>query len=275
MTLLNEVGVAYIHLSDYGMAIMALTNVIECSVSKDVHQNNESTSSDLVQVWQNLAECYVLQKDSQLATSALRSALRIQQELRDRWDTMDPPDSQPMPILISARSIVQTLRRLSTTLADQEMYSASTNYLVEALLILQNEYSNAQELAKSDSSVDLLAHRDEIAGVLYCMADVKKLEEEYSEAIKLYRESIQLRTKNDRQRSRTGNKKTNHIHCAMALAGIGSVQMQRKEHVRAFKTFNQAIQYVRMGGLPQHPLKKILWEESRAAASKMNKDAKA
>jgi hypothetical protein len=57
----------------------------------------------------------------------------------------------------------------------------------------------------------------------------------------------------------------------MSLSGVGSVQLQRNEASEAFKSFNEAIHYVRREGLPEmHPIVQMLWNRSHAAACMMS-----
>jgi tetratricopeptide (TPR) repeat protein len=125
--------------------------------------------------------------------------------------------------------------------------------LQEGLTLVQIEFNEAEELASKNPAIDLGAYQDNIASVLYTLAEVKQANSKYTEAIKLYRESLQLRRASDKMRP-IGNK-LNHVHCAMCMAGIGSVQLQMRESAEAFKIYSTAIHLAKKEELSDcHPI---------------------
>lgn len=270
-SVLNDVGVLYIQQQNYNLAVKKLSEAVDLCYINSIDGIEERRSTDLIQIWLNLAQCYTLRKEPDLVTNAARSALSIQQALRAEFDSTQKGDTgEPMPFLISNVSVASTLKRLGKSLANQKKFDLSYGVLLEALSILQTEYSTAQQAARSNPAIDLAMHQDEVAAVLYCLAEVKQSESRYAEAIRLYQESLQLRVASDRRRAATEHKKSNQVHCAMCLAGVGSIQLAKCDPSEAFKTFNAAIHHVRKQGIPEHhPIPKMLWEKSLVAAKKM------
>jgi tetratricopeptide (TPR) repeat protein len=286
LSLMNNAGNIHMKLSDYDVAIQKLNDAIEYC------KNHRASPSDRNSVlmhelefgtWQNLVECYGDRKDQKLQIYALRSALQIQRQLRNHH-SKHCSGSVEISKVGTATAIVDTLKRLGKCLADQKLYATSCSHLQEALSILRSEYDKSQKNIEStrttsSSSVDLSMYEDGIASILYCTADVRKNNKEYSEALVLYRECLQMRLKcsssstncSSSQQIQSDNPSPNHFHCAMTLSGIGSIQTVQGEHERAFRTFNQAIHYARSSGLPKHhPFMRLLWQESSMAATKMN-----
>jgi tetratricopeptide (TPR) repeat protein len=268
-SVLNDVGILYMRQKDLDTAVKKLIEATDMCYVSTAEGIEERQSTDLIQIWMNLTECYALRKEPDLATHAARSALSVQKDLRAKFDA-NHDAGVSMPFLLSNVSIASTLKRLGNSLANQKKFDLSYCALLEALSILQTEYSIAQEAAKSNPAIDLARHQDEVASALYSIAAVKQSDERYAEAIRLYQESLQLRVASDRMRVTNAATKSNHVHCAMCLAGVGSIQLAKGDASEAFKQFNQAIHHVRKQGLPDsHPIPKMLWEKSHVAAAKM------
>ena len=263
--LLNDVGVLYIQHRDYDMAATKLCEALEiCNKSTEL-------KSDSIQVWLNLAECHSWRKELELATDATQNALRIQRKIQESLDRSNSHPEETSPALSSSHGIALTLKRLGKCLVNQKKFDLAYGALLEALSILQTNYSISQEVAENDPEVDLPGQQDEIASALYCLAEAKQLDKKCTEAIRLYRESLQLRLNSDKVRG--PGKKVNRVHCAMSLYGVGTVQLQINEPSEAFKSFNEGIHYVRKEGLPDsHPIVQMLWDKSHMAASKMFHD---
>jgi tetratricopeptide (TPR) repeat protein len=182
-------------------------------------------------VWQNLAECYFLRKEFESATMAFKSALEVQRDARKLYDASTKDGSSVvMPPLVSEESIADTLKRLGKSYAAQQKYDESFHTLLEALMIFQTAYDKEQSPEK----------QDQVANIIYCIAEVKEADKNYDEAIKLYAESLQLRRCSDKQRPQ--GKKSNSVHCAMCMAGIGSTHMAKQQYDLAFKAYNEALQ---------------------------------
>jgi tetratricopeptide (TPR) repeat protein len=241
-SILNDVGVLHIQREQYDVAVQKLSDALasyESSIGDE-----KGMSADTVQVWRNLAECYALRKEWESATMAFTSALDVQRDARKLYDTaLQGGSIMPMTPIISDESIGDTLKRLGKSYAAQKKYEISYGTLLEALTIFQTAYDNAQEITKKAPGCDVSEKQDQVASVIFCIAEVKEADKKYGEAIRLYEEALQLRIFSDKQRPE--GKKSNHVHCAMCMAGIGSIRIAKKQYKLAFKAFNKAIQCTR------------------------------
>jgi tetratricopeptide (TPR) repeat protein len=267
-SILNDVGVLHIQREELDDAVNKLSDALasyESSVGK-----GDGICADTVQVWRNLAECYVLRKEWESAAMAFASALEVQRDAKTFHERTTTKDgiSLPVPALASAESIGDTLKRMAKVCTSQVRYDQAVLWLTEALMIYQTSYDNAQENAEGGPALGLADKQDQIAHTLYCIAEVKETDGKYEEAATLYDEALQLRKFSDSQRPTT--KKVNRVHCAMCLAGIGSVKMQMKRFSDAFKVYNEALQFCKAQNLPkEHPIIQMVWEKSRIAGEKM------
>ena len=239
--MLNDVAVIHIQRKEYDLAVKKLSDALQ---SYESSIDGKGVFADTVQVWRNLAECYVLRKEWESASLTFKSALEVQHDGRKLYETATKNGNIiPMPSLISDESIGDTLKRLGKSDAAQKKYKESFSTLMEALTIFQNIYDKALETAKLNSGVDLSMKQDQVANVIYCIAEVKEADKKYGEAIKLYEEALQLRISSDKMRP--DGKMSNHVHCAMCMAGIGSIRMAQGEYELSFKAYNRAIQSTR------------------------------
>jgi tetratricopeptide (TPR) repeat protein len=267
-SILNDVGVLHIQREEFDDAVNKLSDALasyESSVGK-----SDGICADTVQVWRNLAECYVLRKEWESAAMAFTSALEVQRDaktLHERGTSKDGT-SLPVPALASDESIGDTLKRLAKVNTSQARYDQAVLYLTEALMIYQASFNSAQENAVGGPTLDLADKQDQVAHTLYCIAEVKETDGKHDEAATLYGEALQLRKFSDSQRPNW--KKVNRVHCAMCLVGIGSVKMQMKRFSDAFKVYNEALQFCKAQNLPEeHPIFQMVWEKSRVAGEAM------
>lgn len=270
--LLHDVGVLYIRQKEYGPAIKCLDDANRCW-SKTYKDGDVGSISVLsIQIWLNLAECYAQSAEMDLAVTAVRKALNLQRYLQKTiQDEINGTKKTELPELIGPRGIAGTLSRLGKLLSSQKKFVQAYDPLLEALSLLQREYDAAQTASATDPTVDLPRCQDEVASVLYSIAEVKQADTKFSDAKKLYQESLQLRRESDKLRPI--DQKKNHVHCAMSLAGIASIALQRSNASEAYKLFNAAIHMVRKENLPEsHPIVSMLWHQSHMASRKMLED---
>jgi tetratricopeptide (TPR) repeat protein len=267
-SILNDVGVLHIQREELDDAVHKLSDAL-ASYDSSV-EKCDGICADTVQVWRNLAECYVLRKEWESAAMAFASALEVQRDAKtfhERTTTKDGT-SLPVPALASDESIGDTLKKLAKVCTSQARYDLAVLWLTEALMIHQTSFDNAQENAVGGPTLELADKQDQIAHTLYCIAEVKEMDGNHDEAATLYDEALQLRKFSDSQRPNT--KKVNRVHCAMCLAGIGSVKMQMKRFSDAFKVYNEALQFCKAQNLPkEHPIFQMVWEKSRIAGERM------
>jgi tetratricopeptide (TPR) repeat protein len=268
---LNRVAVLYIQRKSYDIAITKLKRGIQIS-EENYRERSDSISTESVQFWLNLGECQALKGESELATEALKNALRIQRDKRNVYDlSRKSPGS--IPDLISNSKIAFTMKTLGNYLSAESKFKQAYGCFVEALSILQTELDTAEELFKFNPTIDLPKYEDDVASALYDLAKAKQADTKYDEAVRLYSESFDLRKESDEKRS--NSEKSNHIHCAMCLAGIGSIELTQNEAADAFESFNEALQYTKQQGMADsHPTALMLLEKSRIAANNMKKGRK-
>ena len=266
---LNSVAVHYMKQTSYDLAIKKLKRAIHIS-EENYRERSDDMSTEPIQLWLNLGECQTSKGEAALATAAVQTALRIQREKRKVFDSTRKGVGG-IPDLISNSKIAFTMRRLGRNLGAESKFELSYGYFIEALSILQGDLNAAKELAKFNPSIDVPRHEDEVASVLYDLAKVKQVDNKLAEATKFYQKSLELRKATDKKRA--PSERSNHMNCAMCLAGIGIIELIQKENSDAFKSFNQAIYYAKQEGISDsHPVTMMLWEKSRMAAAEMNKE---
>jgi tetratricopeptide (TPR) repeat protein len=203
---------------------------------------------------------------------AFTRALAVQRDARAVHDKAAAEDvGLPMPPLISDESIADTLKRLGKSHASHKRYEEAGRFLLEALFIFQSSFEKLRCLGRSDSGDELADKQDDVAQTLYCIAEVNAAAGKHDKTIKLYEESLRLRLSSDSQRLE--GKKTNMVHCAMCLAGIGSVRMRKKEYKAAYTVYSEALKFSK--DMPQgHPIVQMIWKNSIIAAKKVVRNQK-
>lgn len=240
----NDMGVLFIQQGQIDQAIHHLSDALE---KYNTTCDASDICADTAQVWRNLAECYVLRKQWDMAALNFEAALNVQRDARKIFDTAIETDANlEMPPLIRDENISDTLKRLGRAYAANREYNKAYNTLLEGLTILQNTVESAKENIDKLSPFDLADKQDLIANMIYCLAEVKEADKKYNEAIRLYDESLGFRLYSDKLRPK--GKKMNRVHIAMCLAGIGNMRIHRREYSMAFKAFNEAIQSARDEG---------------------------
>jgi tetratricopeptide (TPR) repeat protein len=262
----NDLGVLLLQQGQVDHAIHCLSDALAIYDSAYI---TDDICADTAQVWRNLAECYVFRKEWDMASANYESALNVQRDARKIFNTSSETNPNlEMPPLIRDENIADTLKRLGKAYAADQQYNQAYRTLLEGLTLLQNVCENVKKSSDTMSPVDLAYKEDQVANMIYCLAEVKEADKKYNEAIRLYDESLGFRLYSDRLREK-GMKK-NRVHIAMCLAGIGKMRIHRGEYSMAFKAFNEAIQNARDEDLPEyHPIVQMLWERSRLAAEEM------
>eukprot|EP00934_Nitzschia_sp_Nitz4_P005562 Nitzschia sp. Nitz4//scaffold196_size54656//10819//13057//NITZ4_006632-RA/size54656-augustus-gene-0.39-mRNA-1//-1//CDS//3329540405//5552//frame0 len=249
-TISNDIGVLLLRQGKYDAAIRRLNDALAMyGASKE---STEAICIDTAQVWRNLGECYVLQGSWDAAALHFDSALNVQRSSRRMFEAMTPGARQGIvPALVNDENIADTLKRLGKAYAEQHDYEQAEGKLLEALTLLQN-------IPESPTK------QDQIANVLFCLAEVKEADSKLEEAIKLYEESLELRQFSDGLRQKDTN--SNAIHCALCMAGIGGIHMKQNDYAEAMNIFNQAIQNAWRQELPEgHPVVQMLRGKLRRA----------
>ena len=213
-----------------------------------------SSSCELVQVWRNLGECYHLRQEYKEASSSLVNALGLQRDIRRVYDSLNQrqlgqvANDKPLPCFATDSGIAETLRRLGKAYRADGKATESIAVLREAILIHRKGVSRASLTANNAKGAAILSERqDELANSLYCLAEVCLDTNDLKSATKFFGDSFQLRLSSDA--NTTGNR-TNMVHCAMCLTGMGNVHLQRHEYQEAHKVFSHAITYCDAHGMP-------------------------
>ncbi len=242
----NDMGVLLMQEGRYDEAIQTLNDALAVYDSME-KRHGDDRYADVAQVWKNIAKCYVRQKKWDKAAVSFLSALGVQREARKLIETvnLDTPTTD-MPMLIRDESIVDTMKRLGKVYSAMHEYNKADTILLEALTIFQDACECFKANSKKVTPLELAAKQDQLANLVFCLAEVKEAAQNFDDAIKLYGEALELRTYSDKVRSTTN--KVNHVHIAMCLAGIGKVRIAKGEHTAAFKAFNEAIQSARKEG---------------------------
>lgn len=242
-SILNDTAVIHIRRREFGVAVKLLSDALECYVAANESEAEGEMCTDTVQIWRNLGECYASRKEYEYAANAFVSALNLQRNARKM---KDKGGDYPPVEFTDDESIANTLRRLGKAYAGMKRYRHSLVVLKEALVIHRIEVSNAMKVTQGRANPDLPGKQDQLAHTRFCMAEVYEAIGNYSDAVTLYGESLQLRLFSDAHKDH--KKRTNMVHCAMCLAGIGSVHMKQNECEEARKVFKDALNYCEAHG---------------------------
>jgi tetratricopeptide (TPR) repeat protein len=237
-SIMNDTAVIYIRRREYDVAVRLLSDALELYLAATENEPEGDICTDTVQIWRNLGECYCCRKEYEKAANAFVSALNLQRDARKIKDTV--PDC-PKVEFTDDDSIANSLRRLGKAYAGMGRFRHALTVLKEALVIHRIEVANAMKVTKGRANPDLPGKQDQLAHTRFCMAEVHEAIGNYPEAVTLYSESLQLRLFSDAHKDH--KKRTNMVHCAMCLAGIGSVHMKKNEYEEARKVFRDALNY--------------------------------
>ncbi len=157
------------------------------------------------------------------------------------------------PLLSDDDSIADTLKRLAKVYSSVGKYNKACVVLNDALYLYQVGYHvarGAKSETKTEKNASLLCkNQDQIAHTLYCIAEIQEKRGLHDNAINVYSEALQLRLFSDAQRCLSDRgERENMVHCAMCLAGIGSVHMNRKEYADARRVYNDAMKFCKAHG---------------------------
>jgi tetratricopeptide (TPR) repeat protein len=246
-SILNDTAVIHIRRREFDAAAKLLSDALECYAAAAENEPDGEVCTDTVQIWRNLGECYASRKEYENAANAFVSALNLQRDARKIKD--EGGDCPPVEFT-DDESIANTLRRLGKAYAGMRRFRHALVVLKEALVIHRIEVSNAMKVTKGRANPDLPGKQDQLAHTRFCMAEVHEAIGNYSESVTLYGESLQLRLFSDAHKDH--KKRTNMVHCAMCLAGIGSVHMKQNESEEARKVFKDALNYCEAHGKLSH-----------------------
>lgn len=246
---LNNVAVLHIQRGEFHEAVEKLSDALESYES--VTDSGGVINPDTTQVWKNLGECYTRQKEWENAHFAYTSALEVQREIRLGVERENGSGSSPsstgnapkhVPKGSDDVSLADTMIRLGRATKETGRYDDSYQIYKEGLRIFRKLYVAAK---KGHNTEHFASSQDKLAHTMYCIAEVQEIRGKYDEAVQLYTESLNLRLNSDANRSN----RMNMVHCAMALAGIGSVHMRKRESGDACVVFNESLSFLKAHGM--------------------------
>lgn len=242
---LNDVAVIHIRRKEFEKAIQLLEESLEAYKS-------EESSWDTAQVWRNLGECHCQRKDYAKGVTALKNALKVQREGRAFLDKAVSSemllDNMPPLHLVDDASIADTLRRLGKAYFGARMFEPALSNFKEACIIHKAEVKKVVHVSRSRANLSLPARQDELAQTIYCMAELYDHMGDYQLASKLFSESLQLRLFSDAHKE----SRSNMVHCAMCLYGLGGIHLKRLEFDEAVDVIQQALSYCEAHGVPEN-----------------------
>jgi tetratricopeptide (TPR) repeat protein len=244
-SILNDIAVIHIRRREYDAAVKLLSDALDCyeSANTEKADTKDEICTDTVQIWRNLGESYASRKEYENAANAFVSALNLQRDARKMKDAV--PSSPPVDF-VDDESIANTLRRLGKAYAGMGKFRHALVVMKEALVIHRLEVSKAMQVTKGRSNPDLPGKQDQLAHTRFCMAEVHEQIGNYTDAVTLYSESLQLRLFSDAHKG--AKERSNMVHCSMCLAGIGSIHMKKNEFDEAYKVFKDALNYCEAHG---------------------------
>jgi tetratricopeptide (TPR) repeat protein len=246
---LNNVAVLYIKGENLDDAVEKLSDAL-AAYESGVERGN-ALNPEVAQVWKNLGECYALRNEWESALFAYTSALGVQEDARRCHDALDSTSvdvSLDGPISFEGAddsSYADTMLRLAKATASLGRYDEAVETYEEALHIFRLMLHKSTIEADGHPSTDMVEAQDRIAHTLYCIAEIQEKNVQYDEAIALYTEAFDLRLRSDAVRA---DRRANMIHCAMCLAGIGSVHMQQLEFTDACLVLKESLHFLEAHG---------------------------
>lgn len=248
-TTLNNVAVIYIKRGEVDEAVQTLSDAL-AAYESGVDRGN-AINPEVAQVWKNLGECYSLRDEWESALFAYTSALGVQQDARRCHDVLD---STSVDVSLDGSiafndaddsSYADTMLRLAKATAALGQYDEAVQSYEEALHIYRLMLHKATVEAEGHPSTDVVEAQDRVAHTLYCIAETQEKNVQYDEAVALYTEAFDLRLRSDAVRE---DRRANMVHCAMCLAGIGSVHMLQLEYTDACLVLKESLHFLEAHG---------------------------
>jgi tetratricopeptide (TPR) repeat protein len=247
---LNDVAVMHIQRREYLEAVELLTEALESLEGDTEAKSDTEYYADKVQIWRNMGEAYQQDKQFEKAVESFVKALDLQRDGRQFLDSSNNADKAsedaeeiPPLLLVDDESIAETLRRLGKAYALMSQNEHALMVYKEALLI--HQIAVKRVMTHGRTSPTLPVKQDQLAHTLFCIAEVHDAMGQNRDAARLYSESLQLRLFSDAHRPKA---RTNMVHCAMCLFGMGGIHMKYSEWAEAIKVLKDALNYCNAHG---------------------------
>ena len=266
----NDVAVIYMRRHEYDNATLNLHKALQFyerslkqqSAERDpLAPKDSALSTDSLLVLRNLGECHMKQEEFEMARVEFAKVLKLQKDARKVYDNVIELDLGITGVetfllsLIDDGSIADTLLRLGRAEAAAENHQNALAAFKEAIELL-NRTSVADVLANGPSGLTdhpkQMSRRDQVTKTLYCIAEECSALEQYDEALRYYNESMRLRSFSS---TRSEDKQSAVLHCALCFVGIANVHLGKEEFVRAKKLLIETQDYCNANDVPaKHPV---------------------
>lgn len=243
----NDVAIIHLRRANIDLAISVLQEALSLYVPDVLkpldHPPDLESVLEAVQIWRNLGECYHQKREFAEAATALSRALSIQRDVRRLLEADNQnqigqvANDKRIPHYATDGSIAETLRRLGKMYRGSGKLTEAKFVLREAIAIQRIAVARA---VQSKGGYLLPEKQDELANTLYCLAEVCVDLNELDSATRLFTDSLQLRLFSDANKQ---GGRTNLIHCAMCLVGMGNIHLQKQEYKEAEKVFRDSLTY--------------------------------
>ena len=265
---MNDLAVVQIGRKQFDAAVDLLQQALQ-AYEQGQEAYPMASSWDTAQVWLNLGECHTQKRDYEKASTAFLNALNVQRDGRKIYEHAMKQDGTtasgelvPPSHLVDDRRIADTLRRLGKSYVGCAAYDKAMVFFKEACMIHKNEVKKAVQMLKGRDGNLLPSMQDELAQTIYCMAELNDLTGKMDAAARLYGEALQLRLFADAHKPA----RTNMVHCAMCLNGLGNLHMKKSEFDQAQGVFKEALGYCSAHGVPsEHPIVQMINQRLKQA----------
>lgn len=252
----NDVGVIYMRRQEYGLAVDSLQSSLRnyeqaARASKsdsDPIMKSFSLSTDSLQVFRNLGECYMKQDMFDFALEAFTKVLELQRNARRVYDNSSGLDlsqlgSEKLLVdLIKDEGIARTLMHMGRASAAGGNHEDALLFLREAVQVL-NSISLVDELNKG-ATRSMEQRKEQTANAMYCIAEESLAVGDYDAAIYAYGESTRLRNFDGR------NREASVMHSVLCFVGIAKVHGEKGNHSEARRLCQETMRFCRSSGLP-------------------------
>jgi tetratricopeptide (TPR) repeat protein len=257
-SVLNDMAVIHMRRRDFDEAIKFLLDALRSYETDAAERESNVYSAHAMQVWRNLGECYIHQELYNSAEGAFLEALDLQRESRRIQDAADELKLDMIGVdrsvknLINDTSIADTLCRIGKACAAGGEHQRALEVYSEAMTVINRDAADANR-----SDRELLAQRDQLTHILFCVAEACTNVGDYDKAMRMYNLSIDIR--NSCGAFKKDTRLSTKIHCLRCFLGIGDIYAKIKDFTKAKKQYREASSYLMASGVKEtHEIAKTL-----------------